>query len=55
MKFSLKKVKKATVSHSGGGAADGGSEGYPKVQIEEIYEPTKHLNLVLDALKDTPH
>ena len=55
MKYSLKRVKKATVSQTGGGAADGGSEGYPKVQIEEIYEPTKHLNLVLGAIKDTPH
>ena len=50
MKYSLKKVKKAAVTQSNGG--DGIGEGYPKVHIEEIYEPTKHLNCVLGAIKD---
>ena len=41
--------KAAVVSGSGG---DGFGEGYPKVQIDEMYEPTKHLNCVLGAIKD---
>ena len=51
MKYSLKKLKKAAVTQGGNGG-DGSGEGYPKVQIDEIYEPTKYLNCVLGAIKD---
>jgi|LauGreDrversion4_2_1035121.scaffolds.fasta_scaffold10449_5 hypothetical protein len=51
MKYSLKKVKKAAGGPIGSGG-DGAGEGYPKVNIEEIYEPTKHMVCVIGAIKD---
>ena len=55
MKYNLKKVKKGIVINQSGGVADKEGEGYPKVQIEEMYEPTKELKLLIGAIKDIPH
>lgn len=47
-KYSLKRVSGAGKKNEGESGGFGGEDiGYPKVQIEEIYEPTKHMNCVL--------
>ena len=55
MKYSLKKAKKGIVVKQSGGGVEEEGEGYPKVQIEELYEPTKELKLVIGAIKDISH
>ena len=55
MKYSLKKAKKGIVVKQSGGGVEEEGEGYPKVQIEELFEPTKELKLVIGAIKDIPH
>ena len=53
-KYSLKKGKKAVgPPQEGGVASTFGAEGdnYPRVQVEEIYEPTKHLNAIIGKVK----
>ena len=53
MKHKLKKVKKGVVKKSDDTVEE--AEGYPKVQIEEMYEPRKELKFVIDAIKEIPH
>ena len=53
MKHKLKKVKKGVVKKSDDTVEE--AEGYPKVQIEEMYVPNKELERVIGAIKDISH
>jgi hypothetical protein len=48
----LKKSKKQAAVSNNGAETQSSSAGYPKVSVEEVYEPTNHLNAVIGQVKD---